>query len=137
MLGLCRVGGLRLGVRRAMPHTLTRSPWSSRKDHRFFCQESQQGKYIVKKEITTFMKSLEESESLRGQQKSRIFVKSILDLITKMLDPQAEFRIEIGNVIRLLNSAMDNARHDSQPLGQMMPVDGERSIGEPGLNSVR
>jgi len=84
-----------------------------------------------------FIKSLAASESLRDQQKSRVFVESVLELITKMLEPEAEFRIEIGNVIRRLNSAMDSARHDSQPLGQMVPVLGERAIGEPGLNSVR
>jgi len=115
----------------------TKQPWSSRKDHRFFCQESPQGKYIVKKQIMAFIKSLAASESLRDQQRSLVFVESVLELITKMLEPEAEFRIEIGNVIRRLNSAMDSARHDSQPLGQMVPVPGERAIGEPGLNSVR
>ncbi|KAE9379781.1 kinase-like protein [Stipitochalara longipes BDJ] len=115
----------------------TRSSWSSRKDHRFFCQESPQGKCVVKKEIVSFMKSLKESECLRGQQKSRVFVESILELITKMLEPEAEYRIEIGDVIRRLNSAIDTAREDSQMLGQMNPVHGERSIGEADLKSIR
>jgi serine/threonine protein kinase len=115
----------------------TRSSWSSRKDHRFFCQENPLGKCIVKLEIIAFMESLRESESLRGSQKSRLFVESILELITKMLEPEAEFRIEIGDVIRRLNSAMDSAQPDSQALGQMVAVHGERSISESDLKSVR
>jgi serine/threonine protein kinase len=115
----------------------TRSSWSSRIDHRFFCQESPQGKCIVKPEIIAFMKSLKESETLHGSQKSRIFVENILELIAKMLEPEAEFRIEIGNVIRRLNSAIDSARPDLQALGQMVPVHGERSISESDLKSVR
>jgi len=115
----------------------TKTPWSYRKDHRFFCQESAQGKHVVKKEIMDFMKLLEASEPVRGQQRSRVFVQSILELITKMLEPEAEHRIDIGNVIRLLRSAMDDASDATQALGQMVEVGGERSIGQPGLNSVR
>jgi hypothetical protein len=115
----------------------TKSSWSSRKDHRFFCQESPKGKCIVKKGIVTFMNSLKELDCLRGQQKSRVFVESILELITKMLEPEAEYRIEIGDVIRRLNAAMDSAREDSQALGQMNAEHGERSIGECALKGIR
>ncbi|KAH8655060.1 kinase-like domain-containing protein [Tricladium varicosporioides] len=117
----------------------TKLPWSLTKDHRFFCQESQlqYGKYIVKKEITDFMKSLLESERVRGQHKSRVFVETILELITEMLEPEAEHRIEIGKVIRRLRSAIDNARDHAQALDEMVAVEGERSIGQPRLSTIR
>jgi serine/threonine protein kinase len=123
---------------RGLDHVrFTRSSWSSRKDHRFFCQESPKGKCIVKKEIVAFMNSLKELDCLRGQQKSRMFVESILELITKMLEPEAEYRIEIGDVIRRLNAAMDSAREDSQALSQMNAEHGERAIGECALKGIR
>jgi len=115
----------------------TTSPGGSRKDHRFFSQESPQGKYIVKKEISDFMVSLTASDSLRGQPKSQAFVGSVLELITKMLEPEAEFRIEIEDVIRRLKSAIFTAQDKAQPLGQMVAVRGERSIGQPGLDALQ
>jgi len=117
----------------------TTSAWSSIKesDHRFFSRESPQGKFVVKKEITDFMKSLTAAESLRGHQKSQAFVGSILDLITKMLEPEAKFRVPIGDVIRRLRSAMSTARDDTHQRGPMSPVGDERPIGEPGLSDMR
>ena len=107
---------------RGLDHVrFTRSSWGSQKDHRFFCQESPKGKCIVMKEIIAFMNSLKELDCLNDQQRSRVFVKSILGLITKMLEPGAEYRIEIGEVIGRLNAAMESAREASQALSQIMP----------------
>jgi serine/threonine protein kinase len=114
----------------------TTAPRSRRQDNRFFCQESYQGEYKVKKEITDFMEFLTAAECLQHQQKSKVFVENILDLIRKMLEPEAEDRIEIGEVIRLLESAIEESGDDAQPL-EMVAVPGERLIGEPDLGRVR
>jgi len=57
---------------------------------------------------------LHELDCLRDHQKRRMLAESILELITKMLEPVAEYRIEIGECalegIRYVLSLQDRVR---------------------------
>jgi hypothetical protein len=106
-----------------------------RLDNRFFCEDVPYD-YKVKDGIITFMEQLEKADRLKGKPKSEIFVNRIVDLIGKMLAPNAVNRIDIGEVIRSLRFAIEDSNDTTQPL-EMTPVPGERSILEPDLGSIK
>jgi serine/threonine protein kinase len=114
----------------------TQAARTRRTDSRFFCQDLYHGQYTVKGEVINFMEFLKKADSVREQQKSRVFIERILDLTMKMLEPMAEDRIEIGEVIRLLESIIEELNDDKQPV-EMVAVHGERSIGEPEIGCIR
>ncbi|KAJ9623016.1 hypothetical protein H2204_011274 [Knufia peltigerae] len=93
-------------------------------------------KYRVKPATFEFMRFLESTESLQHRPSSLSFVTNIIDLIKKMLEPVADDRIDIGEVIRLLTAAIDESNDETPPL-QMTSMEGETSIGESELRSIR
>ena len=100
-------------------------------DSRFFC-EAGPNEYKVKEGITNFMQELTTADRLRENSKSQTFIDRIIDLIGKMLAPNVDDRIDIGEVIRLLRFAIEDSNDTTQPL-EMTAVEGERSILEPDL----
>jgi serine/threonine protein kinase len=122
-------------ARRTMP------PWSRYQDERFFCQETVNGDYVVKKAIRDFITRLEQwhTESTNSSDKSTAFLKSILDLINRMLKPNAKERPDISWVVQKLSSAMSQAKAVA-----LMPVSyetvtesDETVLGNPELNHIQ
>lgn len=92
--------------------------------------------YRVKPAVFEFMQFLERDESLQHRPSSLSFVTRILDLIKKMLVPIADNRIDIGEVVRLLEAAIEESNDETQPL-QMTASHGEVAIGELELQCIR
>jgi serine/threonine protein kinase len=76
-------------------------------EHRFFCVEVP-GKYRLKPEISGFMDDLIHAERALPPS-SQQFLVDVLCLIREMLDPKAETRIEIGNVIARLEGIVGHS----------------------------
>ena len=115
----------------------TTSAWSRLQDDRFFCQETKSGEYKVKPEIVKFMAFLKSSAESRDQ-KSKTFLDEILALVKRMLEPKVDERVDIEEVIRLLDAAIKQAtpsRTSAEPL-PMLPAPGERAIGSQDLNHL-
>ncbi|KIW11261.1 hypothetical protein PV08_10561 [Exophiala spinifera] len=93
-------------------------------------------KYRVKPAVFEFMQFLLRAEPLQHRPSSLSFVNRIIDLITKMLEPVADDRIDIGEVVRLLEAAIEESNDQTQPL-DMTPNDGEVPIGELELQCIR
>lgn len=108
-----------------------------RTDPGFFYKDIQ-GEYQIKKEIKDFMETIRSADKLKQDSKGELFICSVLELISEMLDPEAETRVEIGEVIRRLgfaiNDAIDIPR--SQDIA-VLPLKGERLVGEPELSLVK
>ncbi|ORY06760.1 hypothetical protein BCR34DRAFT_666527, partial [Clohesyomyces aquaticus] len=116
-------------------------PWAHRKsDERFFYRESYLGEPVVKKEIKTFMETLEQSalNGNHGGEKSKAFLKRILHLIGDMLRPRADERINIVEVVRILSDAIDQCTtwQTLQTDTRVEAAEDESRIGGPELTSL-
>jgi serine/threonine protein kinase len=112
--------------------------WSRLTDSRFWYRRSENAAPEVKPSITKFMTHL--SNSARNLDKrSRKFLTEVLKLIERMLQPAVQHRIEIGEVIRILEATITQAskRDDEGQLLQTVPGPDERDIGAPELGQVQ
>ncbi|KAK5407161.1 hypothetical protein LTR06_007902 [Exophiala xenobiotica] len=109
---------------------------SGREDNALWYREGDRDEYRVKPAVLDFMRFLETTESLQQRPSSLSFVNRTLDVIKKMLKPIADDRIDIGEVIRLLESAIEESNEDKQE-HQMVAGPGETSIGEPELQCIQ
>tara|TARA_R110002003_G_scaffold115_12_gene10045 strand:- start:238 stop:2253 length:2016 start_codon:yes stop_codon:yes gene_type:complete len=121
-------------ARRAMP------PWSRNSDERFFCQESPNGEYVVKSQIRDFMVSLEKSHarSANSSEKSKAFLRKILDLVNRMLRPNAKDRPDISRVVQTISSALKQAQSvaSSPHSHQAVAAPDETVLGSPPLSQI-
>lgn len=106
-------------------------------DSRFFYRSQDTGECRVKKAIIGFMGFLKTKVADQSQQTQQ-FLAEILQLIEKMLQVEVEKRLDIGDVIRLLDEIIMRATskdNDGVPL-QIGPAPNEISIGDPELGMV-
>jgi serine/threonine protein kinase len=100
-------------------------------DNRFYSQTFHPGiPYQVKPAITTFMSSLKHREKASGEI-SGGFLQAVLELITKMLQPLVEHRIEIQKVVPELKRIV--ASHSQQIPGTPRRLYAEP---DPNLNEI-
>ncbi|KAF2462718.1 uncharacterized protein BDR25DRAFT_347629 [Lindgomyces ingoldianus] len=115
--------------------------WAAgRSDERFFYQDSYLSEPVVKREIITFMQNLENRAvgGDRNSETSQAFCRKILHLITRMLKPNVDDRIDIAEVVRILSDAIEQANF-KVTLGRgaaMEPASGETRVGGPQLSSL-
>lgn len=114
----------------------TSSSSGGQEDDALWYREGDRGEYGVKPAVFDFMRFLEATESLQQRSSSLSFVSRIVDVIKKMLKPKADDRIDIGEVIRLLESVIEESNDDAQGQ-QIVAESGETSIGEPELQCIR
>ncbi|KAI9047066.1 hypothetical protein LZ554_009140 [Drepanopeziza brunnea f. sp. 'monogermtubi'] len=116
----------------------TGSAFNTIEDNLFYSQEWYHGEYTLKKGIVDFISFLT-GQSLVHEQRTRVFLSKVLDLILRMLEPKAERRIDIEEVISCLSSAIEEARNDAQGWEgwEVVAESGERPIGEPELSKIR
>ncbi|KAF2795497.1 kinase-like protein [Melanomma pulvis-pyrius CBS 109.77] len=112
--------------------------WSRLEDSRFFYRAAPKADPEVKPSIIEFMELLRESVR-HLDPRSQQFLADILKLIELMLQPAVARRIDIGEVIRILDATITQAssRDDGgQPL-QTVVAPGERDIGAPELGLIK
>jgi serine/threonine protein kinase len=121
-------------ARRTMPS------WSRYQDERFFCQETPNRDYVVKKAIRDFITSLEQwhATSTNSSEKSTAFLRSILDLVNRMLKPNAKERPDISRVVQTLSSAMSKAQAVAtiSVSHETVAAADETVLGSPALNHI-
>lgn len=112
--------------------------WSRLTDSRFWYRRSENAAPEVKPSITRFMTRVSDSARDSGKR-SRNFLTQILELIERMLRPAVQHRIEIGEVIRILEATITQAskRDDEGQLLQTVPGPDERDVGAPELGQVQ
>lgn len=106
-------------------------------DQRFFVKSEISGDYELKPEIKAFMEGLCKVERAR-HKRSRDFLQQVLALNLKMLEPKAENRIDIVDVVRQLSGIIQQGNLETaagNPLS-ITPYDGERALGEPDIIGI-
>ncbi|ORY06763.1 hypothetical protein BCR34DRAFT_590512 [Clohesyomyces aquaticus] len=107
-------------------------------DARFFYRTEKGGQYRVKQAILNFMEGLKKQVEIRGQQTQK-FIEEILELIRQMLQVDPEDRLDIGEVIRILDDIIVRATstdNQGEPL-QIGPGPNEISVGAPELGMIK
>lgn len=121
-------------TRQAMPG------WTRNKDERFFCQETRGGEYVLKPEIRDFMRSLKSrhARTKDSDAESKQFLDTIMDLITRMLNPKVSERVDISRVVEILQSALMQATSESvkHKDHQVISAPDEIILGGPELNQI-
>ena len=119
-------------ARRAMPQ------WARGINERFFYQEVPNGEYVVKKEILDFMRNLESSHARSSTSNdSKLFLSKVLELIHRMLRPNAAERVGISMVVDLLSSALRTANDTGeQKPHEVVPESGEYILSETETRSI-
>jgi serine/threonine protein kinase len=121
-------------ARRAMPAGTRNS------DERFFYRDASNGGYVVKKEILDFMINLEKSHarSQDSSEQSKVFLGKILELISRMLKPNAKDRMDITRVVETLSSASKKALTGDPTINThpVMVADDETVLGGSQLNKI-
>jgi serine/threonine protein kinase len=121
-------------VRRAMPGGTRNS------DERFFCRDVSNEGYVVKKEIVDFMTNLERSHarSQDSSEQSKVFLRKVLELISRMLKPNAKDRMDMNWVVETLSSASKRALIGDPTINthRVMIADDETVLGGPQLNKI-
>ena len=107
-------------------------------DQRFFVKSEISGDYELKPEIKAFMEDLCKAERAR-HKRSKDFLQQVLALNLKMLEPKAENRIDIVDVVRQLGGIIQQGNLETaagNPLS-ITPYDGERALGEPDIIGIK
>lgn len=114
-----------------------RTSTKHRTDDRFFTSSPDNSRYIVKPSIIQFKEHLLRSDRA-SPDSSKTFLHSLLDLIEKMLEPSAERRIDINEVIPEL-SGIVSATTTQSPGGRPTPYNYVPSsdLGETKLGTQR
>jgi serine/threonine protein kinase len=109
-------------------------------DERFFYRDTSSGEYVVKKEILDFMTNLERSHarSQDSSDQSKAFLRKILELINRMLKPNAKDRMDISRVVETLSSASKRALTGGATINthRVMVAEDEFVRGGPQLNKI-
>ncbi|OCL12991.1 kinase-like protein [Glonium stellatum] len=106
-------------------------------DQRFFIKSEINGEYELKPEIRAFMEDLCKAERAR-HKRSRDFLQRILALNLEMLEPKAENRIDIVDVVRRLGEIIQQGDLEAAAGGSLNITlhEGERVLGESDIISV-
>ncbi|KAF2191184.1 kinase-like protein [Zopfia rhizophila CBS 207.26] len=110
--------------------------WSRRQDERFFYQLERHTECIVKRKVVEFMAALQTHIKDRSPR-SKEFLDKILHLVERMLEPNVEERIDIGEVIRILESTITQSEDMGDEPVQMVAAPGEFVVGGPELSSLQ
>lgn len=103
-------------------------------------QERPNGEYVVKKEIREFMASLENrhAQLAESSEESKKFLKKVLDLIKRMLNPVVQDRVDISRVVDTLSGALKRAvvSASEATTHYVIPASDETILGGPQLNQI-
>ena len=118
-----------------------KAAWSRHGDARFFYRQAKNGAPAVKQEICAFIDLLKTrvASNPENSEKSKAFFLKIIHLVSQMLEPNVENRIDIVEVVRTLSDAITQASPDSTITGepQMVSAKGESVIGGPALSRIK
>ncbi|KAL6707406.1 hypothetical protein ACN47E_004185 [Coniothyrium glycines] len=91
--------------------------WTRISDERFFYEQTQNGPWIVKSEITDFAVDLERRHAVARDrsEESKTFLCGIMDLIRRMLKIEVNNRPNMSRVIDLLSNTLTLALASSDP----------------------
>ena len=117
----------------------SRLSWMRNEDERFFCQERPEGDFVVKPEVRKFISNigLNHANLENSSRESVAFLRKVLDLINRMLQPDTKDRPEISLVVQTLSNALKHAESQAKSRAQPFVLGAdERVLGDRPLNEL-